>query len=159
MNVLLKCLLLGSVLAFASAFAPVLDDLKNAFEKFKVDHKKSYKSQAEEANRFNQFSSVYRYVKSHNQKFNNAEALFEVGINRLADLSLADRKKFSTGNQLPPYDFNNFTVRPKEVITVTNTMFPPGPASVDWLKAGHVTPVKDQGFVCNSCWAFSVRNF
>lgn len=64
-------------------------------------------------------------------------------------------KKFSTGTELPPYDFSNFTVRPKAFVQVTPDMFPPGPASIDWSAKGHVTPVKDQGYTCNCCWAFS----
>lgn len=105
---------------------------------------------------FLRFVSVYRLIKEHNKKFNEEKVDYSLMMNRFADLSSEDIKKFTTGHQLPPYEFSNFTVRPKEVINVNTTLFPPGPASIDWRARGHVTPVKDQGYYCNSCWAYAV---
>lgn len=104
-----------------------------------------------------QFIKVYKLIEDHNKKYAAGSVDFLLAINQFCDLTTEQKKKFTTGNFLPPYEFNNFTVRPKEVITVTPTMFPTGPASVDWKARGHVTPVKDQSYYCNSCWAFSVK--
>lgn len=103
---------------------------------------------------------IYRLVLAHNRKYENELVDFEMAINCFADMSPEQIEKFTKGNFLPPYDFSNFTVRPRAVITVNGNIdntatYPPGPASIDWNALGHVTPVKDQGYDCNSCWAFS----
>lgn len=59
------------------------------------------------------------------------------------------------GTQLPPYEFSNFTVRPRNVVNVSPDTFPPAPASIDWRLRGFVSPVKDQGVACACCWAFA----
>lgn len=78
-----------------------------------------------------------------------------MALNEFADMTDEQISVFTTGNRIPEYEFADYKVRSKAVVTVVPGMFPPGPASVDWKARGHVTPVKDQGFHCNSCWAFS----
>lgn len=105
-----------------------------------------------------QFIKVYKFIVEHNKKFENGSVDYSLAVNQFCDLSREQIRKFTFGNRLPPYEFNNFTIRPKEVITVTPSMFSDGPPSIDWRAKGHVTPVKDQSYYCNSCWAFSVVN-
>lgn len=97
------------------------------------------------------------FVRENNLKYDQGLVDYFLELNKFADLTLADREKFTKGNILPPYEFQNYTVRPKVVQIVTTTMFPAGPTSIDWNAKGHVTAVKDQGYYCNSCWAFSAN--
>lgn len=102
----------------------------------------------DERNAFEIFIKVFRFVNGHNLKFENGTSDFSVAINAFADWSPEKLKSILTeGNRLPPYEFSNFTIRPKEVINIDNTMFPPGPTFVDWKSKGHVTGIKDQGSV------------
>jgi len=97
-------------------------------------------------------------INNHNEKLQlgrSNSGHYTLGVNKFSDLSKDQLKKLYTGNKLPPYEFTNYTVRPRAMLTITETMFTPGPESVDWKAEGHVTPIKDQGYFCNSCYAFS----
>lgn len=84
-------------------------------------------------------------INNHNQKYADGLVDFSLAINRMADLSAAQIEQFTTGNRNLDADFD-LKMRPRAVINVNSTMFPPGPPSIDWKAKGHVTPVKDQGF-------------
>jgi C1A family cysteine protease len=104
---------------------------------------------------FRQFSKVFKLIAKHNQDYENEKEEFFLSLNHYADLDADELQNLLKGNKLPPYEFSNFTVRPKDIINVTPDTFPPGPASIDWRAKGFVTPVKDQGTSCACCWAFA----
>lgn len=92
-----------------------------------------------------------------NKRFKNGETLSDVAINGFADLSDEQIAAFTNGNRDEPIEFDDIIVRAKDVVELTPDMVQPGPPSKDWRAENHVTAVKDQGYNCNSCWAFSVR--
>lgn len=94
----------------------------------------------------------------HNKRYDMGLTEFKMATNQFAGSSPEEMTQVNNGTRIPVADFND-SVRPKGILTVDQDTFPPGPASVDWSAAGHVTSIKDQGYVCNSCWAFSVNQF
>lgn len=80
-----------------------------------------------------------------------------MAINHFADLTDEQLDAFTNGNRDEPIDFNTVAVRAKQsAFEITPETVQPGPPFKDWRAENHVTPVKDQGYNCNSCWAFSV---
>jgi len=131
------------------------DDNQKLWQDFKMKYNKTYPNAGEDMKGFKRFVRVMTLINDHNKLFNAGLSDFDLAINRFADLTPSQVELFTKGNKAPPYEFSNYTIRPKAMLTVTETMFPPGPASFDWKAKGHVTAVKDQGFYCNSCWSFS----
>ena len=59
-------------------------------------------------------------------------------------------KRFSTG-----FRKKADAVTTRSIQIISPGQLEPGLPSIDWRVTGCVTPVKDQGFFCNDCWAFT----
>lgn len=99
-----------------------------------------------------EFIKSWNIVEKHNKRFKDALEEYDLELNFFADMSRIERLSLSTGNVVPEDDI---TVIGRVIDTVTPTTFPPGPASIDWTTSNCIAPVKDQGYICNNCWAFS----
>lgn len=135
MRALLCLLVLTAVVISTEALAP--DSIeKKAFDAFKLEYNKVYATPQDELQALKQFIKIYRFIKAHNKKFDDGLVDYSLAINRFADLSEEEVRKFTLGSLLPEYDYGNSSVRPKDVIYVTPDMFPDGPDYIDWNALG-----------------------
>ena len=115
------------------------------FALFQQEFNKTY-SFAEFENRYAIFKDNYYSIHFHNY---GKKQNYTLKMNEFMDLTQAEFKQKYIGSGI---DLRNSQVKcgVYNYSLDTNNL----PESVDWVKDGCVTPVKNQGS-CGSCWAFS----
>jgi C1A family cysteine protease len=127
-------------------FVALLHSLNNAvntipsFDEWMTSYGKTYSSRRERDLR----EKIYfdNVVKIYSHNFKNES--WKMEINKFADMTEKEFKTF--------YMSGFRRVATMESLPINNSV--ELPLSVDWVAAGAVTPVKNQGN-CGSCWAFS----
>jgi C1A family cysteine protease len=101
------------------------------------------------------------FIEEHNGQ--SPAPSYTLGHNHFSDLTLEEYQQynklgpFSPGIITPPpgsNNQNNENDRHPNVLPARRQLSDDLPDSVDWVQAGGVVPVKNQG-MCGSCWAFS----
>jgi C1A family cysteine protease len=119
----------------------VSEEVQAKFNEFVAAHGKNYATEEEYRFRLETFNQNLEHIEIHNSM--NADDA-RLGVNFMADWTNAEYKRL-----LGFKGKTNITEYVPQTVDVSAL-----PADVNWVTAGAVTPVKNQG-QCGSCWAFS----
>uniref|UniRef100_A0A1A7WES0 Cystein proteinase inhibitor protein salarin n=1 Tax=Iconisemion striatum TaxID=60296 RepID=A0A1A7WES0_9TELE len=117
------------------------------WEQWKMTHSKEYNGLDEEGIRRAIWEKNMRMVEAHNQEAELGMHSYELGMNRLGDMTSEEVVEKMTGLLVPMNREQSFTMMLNESVSKL-------PKSIDYRKKGMVSSVKNQGS-CGSCWAFS----
>ncbi|XP_058746687.1 cysteine proteinase 15A-like [Vicia villosa] len=132
----------GSLTLPANNFTAVEDHLHH-FNRFQLKFVKYYPSKEEHRFRFGVFKSNLMRAK-RNQEL---DPYAVHGVTKYSDLTEAEFRRKLLGTK---ESFNFSSHARNAAILPANYL----PENFDWRDNGAVTPVKDQGYQCGSCWAF-----
>jgi len=131
------------LLASVAANVPFMDRFENWVNQFKI----KFSNEQHMFSVFNKWTTNDKFIDI----INSRNLTYSLGHNQFSGMDEYDFQKYIMHNNYlfnrePRTDF--FYNMPTEQLNQSL------PAMVDWVKAGAVTPVKDQG-QCGSCWSFS----
>ncbi|KAG8440364.1 hypothetical protein GDO86_006206 [Hymenochirus boettgeri] len=115
---------------------------------WKSKYGKKYVSPSKELYRRKAWEATWEKVQKHNQLADQGLTSYRMAMNHFADLTTEERNSknclLSKGTSQTP-KINSYSHAQSSTI----------PDEVDWRKSNCMSPPRDQGDFCGSCWAFA----
>ena len=126
------------------AHNPILGTNVTQWEAYKAKYGKKYDNSTEDKRRQNIWNHTLKIIEEHNK----GQHSYTMAMNFFGDFTPDEYQNFMLGTKISLRRTENGST----CLLARNS---PLPDEVDWRKNGYVTEVKDQGYYCGSCWAFS----
>ncbi|CRL08642.1 CLUMA_CG021355, isoform A [Clunio marinus] len=151
------------LITFALLILPTIfcedENIQNDFLEWKNRFNKTYKNVEETEKAYKNFKFNKKIIDAGNEKFIKGEAYFHQSLNKFSDQLLHQRKRAMRGVATVTTGQSMMSGRsfgpPIKMTILKPGTFESAPLVWDWRRHNGVTPVKDQGYFCSGCWAFS----
>lgn len=162
LKTLIFLLLLISILISRSYAAPPKNRQKSftsqerqIFQTWKQRHKKSYKSTVDEQKAMTNMLKNLREIEAHNKLYEAGKVSYRRAVWEQSDLNYEEKQKVLIGQKQVQIVGNE--TKTGRLMASALSKLKATPAEVNWVKAGLVNPIRNQG-KCGSCWSYTAAS-